>query len=128
MRLDELDPIAEGIGGKRPIEAFDRLGVVLHLQTRVGQGMQEIGETPDEKCRVRLLGRAKVGFDAEVQLQRAAAKPNTAANGEIGGFRDFRQAENASVKAARQRLTAGGHGKLDVIDSVNGHCRILTLD
>ena len=67
------------------------------------------------------LGWAKVSFNPEVQLQRAALKPTTAAGDKIRRLGQLGQPKNATVKSARQLFTAAGHGQLDVINSPYGH-------
>jgi hypothetical protein len=74
---------------------------------------------------MRSLGRTKIGLDAEVQLQSAAVEPRAPARSEIRGLGNFLEAQKPAVKAPYQRFAAGGHGQLDVIDSVNGHCELL---
>lgn len=66
--------------------------------------------------------RAEVGFDAEVQLQRATLKPATAASGKFGWLGQFDQPEDSAVESPRRRFAATGHGQLDVIHSAYGHC------
>jgi hypothetical protein len=36
MSLEEFDPIAEGIGGKRSLESFDGPGIVIHFEAGMG--------------------------------------------------------------------------------------------
>ena len=121
MGLDELDAIAEGVGSKGPIETRNGLRVVLHLATRGSQRFEKRREITDEKCRMRFPGRAKIGLDAEVQLQMATLEPGAATGSEIRRLGDFGQPEKLAVKPAHQRLTPSGHGQLNVIDAVNGH-------
>ena len=65
---------------------------------------------------------AKVGFDAEVQLQMATLKPATAASGKIWWFAYFDQPKDSTIESPRRRFAVTGHGQLDVIHSAYGHC------
>ena len=64
--LDELDAIAEGIGGKRAIETFHWFGIVLYFESCASQGNEKLREATDDKCRMRFLGWVKIGLDTEV--------------------------------------------------------------
>jgi hypothetical protein len=71
---------------------------------------------------MRFLGRAKVRFDAKVQLQSATLKPSTATSSEIRRLGDFHEAQSLAVKPARHRFAADRHGQLNVIDAANSQC------
>ena len=68
-----------------------------------------------------LPGRAKVRFNAEMQLQRATLKPRAATSSEIRWLGNLRQPKKLAVKPARRSFTTDGYGQLDVINTVNDH-------
>ena len=118
---DELDAISEGVGGKGAIAASNGIRIAPHFEACDRQRFEKLCEICDQKCRMSFLGWAKVSFNPEVQLQRAALKPTTAAGDKIRRLGQFGQPKNVTVESARQLFTAAGHGQLDVIDSAYGH-------
>ena len=121
----EFDTVAERIGGKCPIEALNRFWIALHFDAGGMQLLEKLREIGDQQRRMSFLGGAEVSFGAEVQLQRTALKPTTAASSKIRRLGHFGQAKNFAVKPARQLFTATWHRQLDVINSVYGHFAIL---
>ena len=121
MGFDELDAIAEGIGSEGPIKTRNGLRIVLYLATRGRQRLEKCRQITDQKCRMRFPGRAKIGLDAEVQLQEATLEPGTATRSEIRRLGNFGQPKKLAIEPAHQRFTPSRHGQLNVIDAVNGH-------
>jgi hypothetical protein len=65
----------------------------------------------------------ELGFDAEMDLYVPVLEPRAAALRELGRLRDFRYAERARVKLARDFFLAGRHRQLHVIDARDAHIR-----
>jgi hypothetical protein len=63
----------------------------------------------------------EVGLDAEVYLQGTTFESAAAPLGEVGGLADFGDAECVLVEGTRLDLSAGRHGKLNVIKGSHGH-------
>jgi hypothetical protein len=55
----------------------------------------------------------------QVQLRRAALEPGAAAHGQVRRLDDFGQSQHAGIKVARDRLGAGWHRQLYVINARN---------
>nr|WP_287379509.1 hypothetical protein [Candidatus Microthrix sp.] len=68
-----------------------------------------------------LAGRAKVGLDPEVNLERSILKPASAPLGQVHRFGHLRDAEHPGVEGDGLVLPAGGHGELHVIDTDDAH-------
>jgi hypothetical protein len=79
----EFDTIAEGVGGKGPIDAPNRFWIALHFDACGMQRFEEFCEIRDQKCWMSFLGCAKVSFNAEMHLQRTTLKPTTATRNKI---------------------------------------------
>ena len=90
MGAKELDAIAKRVKSKCPIEARNGFGVVLYFEAGGSQRFEKIGEFSHEKRGMRLLRRAKLRLNTEVQLQRATPKPSAAAIREIRRLGNFR--------------------------------------
>src|SRR5712691_4952324 len=66
---------------------------------------------------MRLLGRAKLWIDTEMEPERPSSEPDATAFGKIGGFRLLDEAENSTVKGPRLGFLPGRHRQLHVIES-----------
>src|SRR4051812_22362877 len=73
-------------------------------------------EILDEQCRMRLSRGAKVGLDAQMNLESTALEPDSAALRQMRRFRDFRNAQHFLVEIPRCGLPARRHRKLHVFD------------
>jgi tRNA(Leu) C34 or U34 (ribose-2'-O)-methylase TrmL len=60
-------------------------------------------------------------LDAEVDLDAALFEPTASALGEIWRFCLFGDAKQQVIEGARFRLTAGGHGQLNMIERLDRH-------
>src|SRR5882724_13524722 len=68
--------------------------------------------------------RTKICFDAKMNVNLPALKPNTAARGEIGWFLNFRQSEKRAIEEPCLGLSIWRHGQLNVIKAVECHKRL----
>ena len=87
MGAKELDAIAKRVESKCPIEARNGFGVVLYFEAGGSQRFEKIGEFSHEKRGMRLLRRAKLRLNTEVQLQgphRNQVPPRFARFGGLG--------------------------------------------
>lgn len=118
--MEKLNPVAEGvvdIGLSPPLE---RLRVQDLAAFGAGAGQQGV-EVIDQQGGVRLLRRAEVVLDAEVQLYRPGLEPAPATTRELGRLRDFGQAKDVAVEASGVALPAFRHRQLDVLEGEDGH-------
>ncbi len=69
---------------------------------------------------MRLLRRAEVLLDADVNLLRAALEPEATARGERGWLGELLEAETLPEEPARLRLAPGRCGELHVVDAEKG--------
>jgi hypothetical protein len=73
---------------------------------------------PESKRRVGLLCRSKILLDPNVDLLRAALKPQPAADGQGWGLRDLHEAEKLAEEAAPFALAVRRRGELHMIDAL----------
>ena len=105
--LHELDPVAERIGDVPAIVPGERL-VFDDAEPSFFQAADQAAQIGDREGRVRLLGRAEVLLDAEMDLQRPALEPAAASPGQVCGLLRLRDAQEIGVKAARGLLVRAG--------------------
>ena len=60
-------------------------------------------------------------FDAKVNPDAVAFKPNASAFEQVRRLRHFRNSENAAIKFARRLLAAFGHRELNMMNASNVH-------
>lgn len=99
--------------------APDSRDVVIfsHLYSRNTQmGKQRVVVATAER-RMRLVCRAKVWFDANVNLHAPALEPASAPLRKFRRFRDLNHAQQIAVEPACFVFLANGHGELHVIDA-----------
>jgi alkylhydroperoxidase family enzyme len=65
---------------------------------------------------MRLPGRAKVRVHTEMHLERSPLEPTAATPCKLRWLSHLRNAKLAGIEGARLGLTAGRHGKLNVIE------------
>jgi hypothetical protein len=117
--LQQLDSVAEWIGGKRSIESGQAFAVVFDFMAAGSQRGDQFGKITDQQSGVRFLRRREISVDSKVQLKRAALKPDASARCEPRGFRYFGQAKQYAVKLSRLRFSASRHRQLNVVKTVN---------
>lgn len=66
---------------------------------------------------MRLPGRAKVWVHAEMEPQRPAVEPHSAASCQIGRLRVFGETEDSCIERSRLGFLPRRHGKLDMVES-----------
>jgi hypothetical protein len=121
MRLDQFNAIAERIHGENPLDARTGLGIQRDFVTGHGECLAHDLQVTHKKRRVGLFGWTKILLDAEMDLQRAALKPQSAAGGEVRRFGQFRQAKQIAVESPRHRFTVSRHRNLDMVKCVDVH-------
>src|SRR5579863_2149730 len=115
LLLHQLQPVAERVSDVKAVVAAKRL-VLVGLKARLFEVRAQIAEIAHQECRVRLLGRTEIAFDAEMQLLGPQREPYAAAHRQIGGFADLWQAEDAAIEGARLGFAAGRHRELQMIE------------
>src|SRR5450830_626935 len=116
----QFDQVAEGIGSVNADETGNRR-IFLHREAALFQGRQHRRQRVDNQAGMCVQGWLKVFVYPQMQLQRAALEPQTAARLQGGRLGQLRHAEDGPEKAARGLFAAGRHGKLDVVDGNHGH-------
>jgi hypothetical protein len=116
----DLEAIAEGVLDKEA-----PLTLNLIIGTRSVAGVSTSGSDSIDilyvKRDMRLLRRAEVRIDPEVQLSIAELEPDAAPDRQGGRLGYLAQAEHLAIEAACLVLEAAGHRHLYVIDAQNGH-------
>jgi hypothetical protein len=80
----------------------------------------ELGKAVDEQSRMGLASGDEGLFDAEVDLQAAAAEPAAAPRGQRFGFVEFAHAQQATPELSAGLLPVTGYRELDVVDREKG--------
>ena len=88
---NQFDAIAKRVLGKGATY-LRHGGVVFGLKTCTAQIGKQIVETFHPQRGMRLFRRAKLRFNAQMQLQRAALKPRATTTGEFRRFLQFGEA------------------------------------
>jgi hypothetical protein len=118
--LHDLEAIAE-----RVLDKEAPLTLNLIIRTRSVAGVSTSGSDSIDILHVerdmRLLRRAEVRIDPEVQLSIAELEPDSAPGRKGRRLRYLAQAEHLAIEAARLVLEAAGHRHLYVINAQNGH-------
>src|SRR3954452_5496904 len=114
LRLLELQPVPDGVGGVEAAHARDVL-VPRHRRPRLLDGAREGVDVIDRDAGVGLAGRDEALLDADVDLGGAGPEPRTAAGPEPLGLVDLGHPEDADVEVAHGGFAPGRAGHLDVV-------------
>jgi hypothetical protein len=119
-RLHQFDAVAEWIVDIDVVVACKWL-IFVYDVAHAPQPRNKNRQALDKQRRVSLPGRAKVCFDAQVDLQIAPLEPASPALCEVRRFRNLRNFESTLVKLASSGLAPCRHGKLNVLESDYKH-------
>src|SRR5262245_15940456 len=116
LSLHQLKSVPEWIRHVDTLVA--RKKTVFHdFDSGLAKAPREAFEVVHEEGGMRLLCRAKLRLDSEMNLHRSPLEPGAAPLCELGGFRDLGQTEEPRVESARLLLLALRHRKLNVLDA-----------
>ena len=91
--------------------------VFLDFDARSAQVRKQRIVVRTPQARVRLLRRAKIGFNSQMQSHASAPKPASASFDQLLWLREFDHAEQRAVESPSPIFLARRHRKLHVIDS-----------
>ena len=74
-----------------------------------------------------LASGTELGVDTEMDLDTLVFEPAASSQFQMGGLRHASQTQKASVERLCSRLSASGHGQLDMVDRHDGHSRRLCV-
>ena len=118
MRLHQLNPIPKRVIHIEPVVTLQGL-VFDNAVAGLLQGHCKPTKVIDDKGRVCLPGRPELRVDTQVDFQLALLEPASASRSQMGRLGDFSYAKQTLVERSRLILATRGHGKLDMIKSLN---------
>ena len=113
--MDQFEAVAEGIEDVAAANAWDA-GVVSCFDAGVAEFCDQSIVVVTAQSRMGFFRGAEVFFDAEVDLDRAALEPASAAFSQFGRFGNFDHAEEIGVEGSALGLGVRRHGELHVVD------------
>jgi len=93
--------------------------VALDGNAARGEPLQEPVVVAAAQRRMRFAGGAKVGVDAQVEVDVTAAQPYSAAGRELGRLGNLYETEQVYVKRTRRLLASRWDCDLNVVDSAD---------
>ena len=109
MRLEELESVAEGIGGSEAVVSWE-LAVLGDRVARLSQPIRKLPQAVDEQARVGLAGGCERLLDTEVHLGVPAAEPAAASSREPLRFIELVHTEYARPECPALPLPVRGGG------------------
>ena len=105
--VDQLHAVPERVVDVTPLARW-AVRVRAHLDRRLRQRSGELSQVPDQQGRMRLLGRAEVVLDAQMQRHRARDEPASTPAGLGLRLGEAGQSQEPGVEGLRRRLATRG--------------------
>jgi crossover junction endodeoxyribonuclease RuvC len=121
-RLQQLEPIAEGIRDIETIESGQRpVGVDHHA--RLLESLSQSGQIVDEQSRVRLSCQGESRLDTEMDANSPGLEPAATSSGQVIGLGNPGEAEDPLIEPDGRLFSPRRHGQLHVMDPDDSHRR-----